>query len=316
MWIKSKRKWLLLSLILLLAGFFTYLTLRSVNQYLDKEIEKIESKNYQPTTQRIVFNDNLMAGTIIEAENLAVRDFPIDYVPTDSYLPESFEDIRGYMLKYSVNAGDTVQPLHLQSANANQFSQRIQSGRRAMSISVDRINSISGLIRPGDLIDIYVSFDYQRRKVTAPLLQGVYVLATDQYTDDTTQTSSSFNTLTLDLSPDEAAKLVAAMHSAEITAMLRNPVDDHTSVMAVRNDIATLLGLRNPIENLNQGKKVNIIYGNTVQRDNLAPLRPKRIYRAPPAVFELHGIQQQLSHEPLFDESYASNYSMNHSLHP
>src|SRR5690625_7830042 len=102
------------------------------------------------------------------------------------------------MLKYTVDAGESALTYHVEPVMQDSFAQRIQSGRRALSIAVDRINSISGLVRPGDLIDIYVSFDYQRRKITAPLLQGVYVLATDQYTDEDIQAGVGFTTMTLD----------------------------------------------------------------------------------------------------------------------
>src|SRR5690625_2857283 len=296
MWHFEKRKWLLVALVLLLAVFFGFLTLRSVHQYLDTEIQKVEAQNQLPTLARVVFNRKLSAGTVLNEDDLAIRELPAAYVSTQSLAPEEYEQLVGQMLKYPVEAGEPALVYQVEPLAQPAFSQRIQTGRRALSIAVDRINSISGLIRPGDLIDIYVSFDYQRRKITAPLLQGVYVLATDQHTDEDIQAGVGFTTMTLDLSPEEAATLVAAKQSAEITAMLRNPIDDQTSVKAVRNDIATLLGLRNPIENLNQGRRVNVIYGNTTQRGVLEPLRPQRVYRASPAVFDLE-LPHQLSHE-------------------
>jgi len=297
MWGFEKRKWWLVGFIFALAVFFAFLTLRSVHQYLDEEIQKVEAQSQIPMVPRVVFNRNLPAGTIIEREDLAIREMPLEYVSAQSMDPKDHAQLIGQMLKYTVHAGESAMPFHVEPVVQPAFSRRIQSGRRALSIAVDRVNSISGLIRPGDLIDIYVSFDYQRRKITAPLLQGVYVLATDQNTDEQGQLSRGITTLTLDLSPEDAAKLVAAKQSAEITAMLRNPIDSDTSVKAVRNDIATLLGLRNPIENLNQGRRVNIIYGNSSQGKNtVAPLRPERVYRAPPAVFDLQ-VPLQMSHE-------------------
>ncbi len=297
MWGIEKRKWWLVGFMFLLALFFAALTLRSVQQYLDKEIQKVEAQGQIPMVKRVVFNKNLTAGAVLEANDLAIREVPLEYISAQSVAPKDYQPYIGQMLKYSVQAGELLMPFYVEPVAQPAFSRRIQSGRRALSITVDRVNSISGLVRPGDLIDIYVSFDYQRRRITAPLLQGVYVLATDQNIDDRGTTQKSITTLTLDLSPEDAAKLVAAKQSAEITAMLRNPIDADTSVKAVRNDIATLLGLRNPIENLNQSRTVNIIYGNHGQGKNtLTALRPQRVYRAPPAVFDLT-IPFQMSHE-------------------
>jgi len=295
MWNEKNKKWFWAGCILVLAIFFALLSFRSVHRYLDDELQRAEARHKVPTAERVVFNRSLIAGSIINTDDLATREVPLDFLPHSSIAPQNYQALLGQELKYAVQAGELVLDYHLRPPIQPAFSRRIQNGRRALSIAVDRINSISGLVRPGDLIDIYVSFDYQRRKITAPLLQGVYVLATDQHTDEASQRPTGFTTLTLDVTPEEAAKLVAAKQSAELTAMLRNPGDDHTSVTAVRNDIASLLGLRNPIENLNSQRKVNVIYGNTAQRDHIGALRPTRIYRAPPAVFDLE-LPFDLSH--------------------
>src|SRR5690625_5186833 len=296
MWHFEKRKWLLVALVLLLAVFFGFLTLRSVHQYLDTEIQKVEAQNQLPTLARVVFNRKLSAGTVLNEDDLAIRELPAAYVSTQSLAPEEYEQLVGQMLKYPVEAGEPAVGYQVEHLAHPAFSQRLQTGGRAVRVALDRIKSVGGLMRPGDLVDIYVSFDYRRGHITGTLLQGVYVLARDQTTQEQEHTRKGITTLTLDLDPEDAAKLVAAKQSAEITAMLRNPIDDDTSVKAVRNDIATLLGLRNPIENLNQGRRVNIIYGNTHQgKDTVGPLRPDRVYRAPPAVFDLQ-VPFHLSH--------------------
>src|SRR5690606_40878568 len=118
-------------------------------------------------------------------------------------------------------------------------------GRRAIALPVDQINSVSGLLQPGDLIDLYVSFEYQRRQVTAPLLQGVLVLATGRSTrlDDGTE-GAAFSTVTLDAAPEDVVKLVAARQGGRITAILRHPDDFKTDSRAVRGDLAALLGVQ------------------------------------------------------------------------
>ena len=112
---------------------------------------------------------------------------------------------------------------------------------------MDAISSVSGLIRPGDLIDIYVSFDDRQRRVTAPLLQSVLVLVTGQKSGEGVATTrldkDAYSTLTLDVGPDDALKLLAARQHGRISALLRNP-DDHTPHQAaVRGELADILGL-------------------------------------------------------------------------
>src|SRR5690606_28401175 len=119
------------------------------------------------------------AGTVLQAEHLAARAFPAELVPSDSWDAAQFESLLGQVLSQPLRAGDLISQAHVQEVSSP-FSQQLLSGRRALTVPVDAISSVSGLIRPGDLIDIYVSFDDRQRRVTAPLLQSVLVLATGQ----------------------------------------------------------------------------------------------------------------------------------------
>ena len=146
------------------------------------------------------------------------------------------------------------------------FSQQVSRGRRALTMPVDAINSAAGLLAPGDMIDLYVSFEHQRKRITAPLLQGVRVLATGTETDAWSQPLSGspeigYATITLDTSPEDAVKLVAARQSGTITAMLRSPLDDGASQKAMRGDLASLLGL-GAASVADKKKPVPILYGN------------------------------------------------------
>src|SRR5690606_19692375 len=132
------------------------------------------------------------------------------------------------------------------------FSQKVRTGRRAITIPVDAINSVSGMLVPGDLIDLYVSFEYRRKRITAPLLQGVLVLATGSDSrqagvEGDADQGAAFSTVTLDTAPEEAARLVAARQAGTITALLRHPGDAKTSNKGVQGDLATLLGIAKPI---------------------------------------------------------------------
>src|SRR3546814_15321073 len=94
------------------------------------------------------------------------------------------------------------------------FSNRLGQGRRAITMPVDVINSVSGLLEPGDLIDLYVSFEYRRKRITAPLLQGVMVLATggSTRTAGTRQSAGAATCYHVPLDPyqEDAIPLVAA----------------------------------------------------------------------------------------------------------
>lgn len=235
--------------------------------YLEQQRQLIALSHEPQLVERIVAAHHLTAGTVLQESQLAIRSFPISSIASDSYEPAQYMSLLGKTLTNPIAAGDAFLSIHAIGGKKEAFSARLVPGRRALTISVDQINAIAGLLQAGDLIDLYVSFDYQRRKMTAPLLQGVLVLATDEEVDmgtgPDTRFSSTFSTVTLDLSPEDAAKLVAARQSGTITSMLRNPADIKLSSKAVRGDLATLLGVSAPAA---EYKTIPVIYGNRSQK--------------------------------------------------
>lgn len=233
-------------------------------RYLQQQSQRLEEQAKQPMVERVVAAFDLPTGTVLYEEHLAVRSFPQASVTTNSLSPAQYQHLIGMTLRGEVAAGDMILPIHISQTTTDAFSTRLAAGRRAITMPVDQINSLAGLLRAGDLVDLYVSFDHQRRKITAPLLQGVLVLATDESTVDMPiEGGGHYATVTFDLAPEDGAKLVAARQTGVITAMLRNPHDAQLSTKAVRGDLATLLGVNKPNAEF---KTVPIIYGNKTSR--------------------------------------------------
>lgn len=245
----------------------------SAQQHIRGKIAQLELQAQVPELERVVAAYDLPEGTLLEGHHFAVRRFPVGTVSSDSLSPARYTELEGTTLRSSLAAGDLVLPAHVRSVRHSAFSTQLLNGRRAITMPVDEINSVSGLLQPGDLIDLYVSFEYQRRRITAPLLQGVLVLATGSSTQQTDTTDplmrqslgNAYSTVTLDTDPEDAVKLVAARQSGIITAVLRNPEDASPSTKASRGDLATLLGVnRDPPPR--PTRKVPVLYGNTAVR--------------------------------------------------
>lgn len=246
-------------LLALLAGL---LAAGTSSRYLDRQEEALRQAALRVQLDRVVAASALAVGTVLEAEHLAARAYPAELVPSDSWDAAQFESLIGLVLGQPLRAGDLISKAHVQEASSP-FSQQLLAGRRALTLPVDAISSVSGLIRPGDLIDIYVSFDDRQRRVTAPLLQSVLVLATGQKSGEGVATTrldkDAYSTLTLDVGPDDALKLLAARQHGRISALLRNP-DDHTPHQAaVRGELADILGLG---QGMSPRPPVQVLYGN------------------------------------------------------
>lgn len=266
----------------------------AARQHLDQKIRQLEAAAEVPTVSRIVAAFDLPAGTRIDAVHLATRDYPRGLVSSDTLSPDYFQSLLGQQLRLPLKGGDLIVPAHTQHTLKTAFSSQLGQGRRAITMPVDAINAVAGLLKPGDLIDLYVSFDYQRRRITAPLLQGVLILATGLNTaasaDDKAAGglagASSYATVTLDTSPEDAVKLVAARQGGVITSVLRRPDDDEATRKAVRGDLASLLGVARPAPS-GVPSRAPVIYGSSA-KSNVPALQPSATsVRQESGVFEL-----------------------------
>lgn len=277
----------------LLAGL---LAAWAARQHIQGRVLQLEAQARVPTVQRIVAAHDLPVGTRLGNDHLAVRDFPETLVPGESLAPAHYTRLTGQVLRGALRAGDPILPVHTFVPQREAFSSQIGLGRRAITMPVDRINSVSGLLEPGDLIDLYVSFEYQRRMITAPLLQGVLVLATDTRTRDDAQDAADdpgYTTVTLDASPEDAVKLVAARHSGSITAVLRPVNDSQATVRAARGDLASLLGVNRPPPR--PSGRAPVIYGGSRESKvpRLVPSAPG--VSQPSGLFDLPALQALVS---------------------
>ncbi|HEX7388358.1 MAG TPA: Flp pilus assembly protein CpaB [Castellaniella sp.] len=268
-----------LASVALLAGC---LAAASLALHLKERERELEARTHMTMVPRIVAARDLPSGTRLMADHLAVRDFPSQWVSRDALPASRHLELEGLVLTSALRAGDLVTPAHTHRPQVA-FSSQLAPGRRAITLPVDQVNSLSGLLQPGDLVDLYVSFDHQRKRLTAPLLQGMLVLATGRETRAGDPDSQSYSTVTLDAAPDEVVRLVAARQAGTLTAILRHPEDSRADLRAVRGDLATLLGLvPAPIP---KNRRPVILYGASGSRSGL--VSPSGVGALPHGWFEL-----------------------------
>jgi pilus assembly protein CpaB len=122
--------------------------------------------------------------------------------------------------------GNMVRPL----GGARYLSQAVPQGFRAVTVPVDKISSIEGMIKPGDLVDIVASFSIpgqqqgQTELVVVTIFQGVKILATNRNLSQY-QVSPGVDTVTLALKPDDVKILTYLLEWSKIRLVLRTPLD-------------------------------------------------------------------------------------------
>jgi pilus assembly protein CpaB len=215
------------TIVLLFALAIGVIAAFAANRFLASRIEAIEARNRGATVEVVVARYRLKKGQVVNADNVALRAVPADFAHSNALTKESFSRMAGRTLAYDILPGEMLLASLLQASRPPTFSARVNAGRRAITIAVDEINSISGLLDPGDMIDLIVSLERRGRKMTLPLLQGVQVMATGQRVVDDPRSGEprQYATVTLNLTPSQAAALVGARDGGKFAALLRNPQD-------------------------------------------------------------------------------------------
>ena len=226
---RINQNWLLLLVALLLGGGAAFLGNRMVQRHMQALDEEARRAN-QPIAV-VVAKRDLLPGDALSAENFAVRQVPREFVNADALTPEAFGQLEYQRLAVGMKRGDMLLPVHAEGAGSTVFSATLKNGRRAMTFEVDTVNSVSGMLRPGDRIDLMLSqrsSGDSQEEITRTLLSNMVVLATDQNLrrrDEKTGQEHSFSTVTLDLSPQDAQRLIVAKQAGRLTALLRHPDD-------------------------------------------------------------------------------------------
>jgi pilus assembly protein CpaB len=259
------RSWLLLAVALAVGLAAAY----GVSRYLKLQMDDIEARGKSKKMARVLVpKTDLAKGTELSTTLVAVREIPAEWSHSNAISPDQFDRVESQKLAYPATHGEMLLWSMLEGERAPTFSSRLASGRRAITVPVDEVNSISGMVQPGDHIDLMVSAKRDSKTYLFPLLQNVIVLATGTRAvpeADGKDGRRSFTTITLDASPAQAQLLLAAREVGKVAALLRAP-GDKAIASAARRDALGLLGLGEAGGEPDSGS-VPVIYGGGKLKD-------------------------------------------------
>ncbi|MEG6585247.1 Flp pilus assembly protein CpaB [Dendrosporobacter sp. 1207_IL3150] len=179
----------------------------------------------------IVAKAEIPPKTRITAEMVQETIVPVEYLQ-----PGAVTDINkviGIVSRERVLAGEQVTERRLVfEGKAVGFTGVIPRDKRALTVAVNEITGVAGFVKPGDYVDIVVTFDAGTigDNVSQLLLQNILVLASNRDAEEgVTQTANKSETkepvkattVTLAVSPDEAARITLADEKGKIRLALR-----------------------------------------------------------------------------------------------
>ena len=258
-----QRKWLVLGVSITL-GCCSAL---AINTHLSNKTTELENRNSVDYVSVLVAARDLKRDLVIRAEDLHARTFQANGIAQDVLYSHEIDAVLGKRLTVDLQAGAWLLSSALSNPVVPTLSERLDPALRAVTLPVDPVNAMSGLLKPGDRVDLFVSLDYEGKRVTALLLGAVEILATDQHTRDVNAREgaleSGFSTITVAVSPADAIRVVAARQSSAISAVMsaRHAQVPQQSSEPIAINLEEMLGL----VRLGSVEAAAVIYGDRLE---------------------------------------------------
>jgi pilus assembly protein CpaB len=188
----------------------------------------------------VVAKVNIPLSTMITAEQLTLQQFPREATPEGTFT--ALEKLIGRVPLTNIGAREPLTELKLAAEGSEAgLTAMIAGGFRAITVKVDEVVGVAGLLPPGAWVDVVAVVDQQERSselgpTSKIVLQHIKVLATDQNIEQEKKESkvTSVKAVTLQVLPEQAEKLALAAAEGKLQLVMRNSVDkDDVHTMGV-----------------------------------------------------------------------------------
>lgn len=227
-------------MVLLLAATALGLIAYSVNQPKGQVVAEVVAEKPAPalaptTVGYFVTTRSLSKGTLARDEDFAVRQAAPNRVPAGAILetPDSKSGLPGSLVRKFVDAGSAITLDDILRPKDRGFLASVLApDSRAISIKVDEETGVSGLIRPGDNVDVVLTQVFEKadpvkRAVSETVLSNVRVIAIDQEIAQggrpltNAVPGKTAQTVSLELKPDQVKKVAVAKQLGTLSLVIR-----------------------------------------------------------------------------------------------
>lgn len=244
----SRKLALILGVVLgLIAVFLVKVYLDQQTAIIQEQTKKELLKKQQMQAEVVIAKEDIPKGTTLQESMLEIKVVPKDYLQPRAV--SSIERILGMVTAVPISKGEQItttkllSPQQASSTAGGSLAMATPIGKRAITISVDNISSLAGMIRPGDYVDVMGMLPIPvqtpdgkqiNQVAVVPLFQNVLVLAVGQQlgqavpSEDRYRKSEKLESsplITLALSPQEANLIAFVAEQGKIRLILRSPAD-------------------------------------------------------------------------------------------
>lgn len=190
-----------------------------------------------PTVKILVATRDIDAGRTLSTSDYNWESWPQNAVP-GSALHDNEKDrvlLESARMRLGVKKGEPILNASLvqQDKTKGFLAASLEPGKRAISIPVSVKTSVGGFVRPGDFVDIILTYEVKiddsdqqaqnivARRASETVLQAVRVLAVDQEVANN-RDAGPVRTVTVEVSQPQAEKIMLAQEMGTLNLSLRS----------------------------------------------------------------------------------------------
>lgn len=178
----------------------------------------------------VVAATDIAIGTKIEGGSLKLATWPREGVAAGHFTATA--PLAGRVAVRHMSAGDLVTETKLLPQDITRsggvMNYIVPQGHRAVTVAVNEVAGVAGFITPNSRVDIVLTSPLvsgSEENISKIILQNIPVLATGQVTEQKEGKPVIVPTVTLDLVPDDAEKIIVGAKKGSLQLLLRNVID-------------------------------------------------------------------------------------------
>lgn len=224
----------------------------SIKVYMDNQQKLIMQQAQEELKKRtknsvsvLYAKANIGRGSTIDADSFEAKIIPKEYA--DPQAVTSLDRISGMTTIVDITKGEqiTLNKLNYTGGISGGLAEATPMGKRAVTVSVDNVSALAGMLRPGNYVDVLTMVPVPMmgadgkqvsQLITVPLFQNVLVLAVGRQIENVTartadrygqqeEKKESSPLVTLALNPQETNLIAYVQEQSKIKLVLRSTAD-------------------------------------------------------------------------------------------
>lgn len=226
----------LLITLAVISAIITFVLAKSwIDSQRDQLRRQAEAMKPKPTesVNVLVARSNLPSGLILKKDHVEWKPWPHNGVSPNFYQEgrDQVDVVEGAVVRGGIIAGEPVlRGRVLHPGDQGFLAAVLKPGMSAVSVRVRPETSVSGFVKPGDLVDIILTHSVvpptsdppMAHRIAETILTDVRVIATDQTPNDQSGNASIAKTITLEVTPKQAEVVTVASNFGDLSFSLRS----------------------------------------------------------------------------------------------